>query len=110
MTREEQKATAANKFYHNNIECYDAFLHGVEWADKHPKDVWHHATEEPEFVEMLIVYLDKDGFIDIFNWTELKELCGDSWDNYVSYNDLVMWAYVDDFMSPNIRKQYINNE
>ena len=77
---------------------------------KHPKNVWHHATEEPEFEEMLIVYLDKDGFIDIFNWTELKELCGDSWDNYVSYNDLVMWVYVDDFMSPNIRKQYINNE
>lgn len=110
MTRDEQIIRTAKHYYPYDINCHNAFLHGVEWADEHSPNVWHEASEEPEFKEMLIVYLDKDGFIDIFNWTEFKELCGDSWDNYVSYNDLVMWAYVDDFMPSNIRKQYINNE
>lgn len=30
MTREEQIASEAKKYYPNDINCYDAFLHGVK--------------------------------------------------------------------------------
>lgn len=39
MTREEQKASEAKKYYPDDINCYYAFLHGIEWSDKHPVNV-----------------------------------------------------------------------
>lgn len=33
MTREEQIKTEAKKYYSEDIKCYDAFLHGVEFAE-----------------------------------------------------------------------------
>lgn len=39
MTREEQKASEAKKYYPDDINCYYAFLNGAWWADKHPKNV-----------------------------------------------------------------------
>lgn len=40
MTREEQIASEAKKYYPNDINCYDAFLHGVKWAGKHLANMW----------------------------------------------------------------------
>ena len=40
MTREEEIINEAKKYYSDNIQCYDAFLHGTKFADKHPKNVW----------------------------------------------------------------------
>lgn len=33
MTREEEIKAEAKKYYKVDIKCYDAFLHGVEFAD-----------------------------------------------------------------------------
>ena len=33
MTREEKIKAEAKKYYKENIKCYDAFLHGVEFAE-----------------------------------------------------------------------------
>lgn len=48
MTREEQKAREAKKYYPDDINCYYAFLDGAQWSDKHPKNIWHEASEEPK--------------------------------------------------------------
>lgn len=34
MTREEQIKTEAKKYYSDDIIAYDAFLHGIEFAEK----------------------------------------------------------------------------
>lgn len=48
MNREEQIIAEAKKHYYDDINCHNSFLHGVEWADAHPIDVWHDAIETPQ--------------------------------------------------------------
>lgn len=56
MTREEEVRAAIDKIFPctNEGRCYEqaigasGFELGVKWADKHPKNVWHDASEEPE--------------------------------------------------------------
>lgn len=48
MTREEEIKNTAHKYYSDNIKCYDAFLHGVEWTDENIKEIWHYASKEPQ--------------------------------------------------------------
>ena len=59
MTRDEQIITEAKKHY-NDINCFNAFVHGVGWAELHPIDVWRDASEEPKFGEDVIA-IDIDG-------------------------------------------------
>ena len=47
MSRDEQILSEAKKYYSDSINCHNAFLHGVEWADKYPVNVWHDKNEEP---------------------------------------------------------------
>lgn len=53
MTREEQIFEAANSVYprrwsgdRENGEKFDAFQKGAQWADQHPVNPWHDASEE----------------------------------------------------------------
>ena len=48
MNREEQIISEAKKHYSDSINCHNAFLHGVEWADEHPNNVWYDASEMPK--------------------------------------------------------------
>lgn len=48
MTRDEDVIIEAKKYYRNDIKCYDAFLHGVEWAEEQIANVWRGASEEPQ--------------------------------------------------------------
>ena len=54
MTREEKKAIDGNKYYPEDVNGYYAFLHGAEWSDKHPKNVWHDLSEEPRKYEYIL--------------------------------------------------------
>lgn len=47
MEREEKIIQEAKKYYSDNIRCYNAFLHGVEFAEEHPKNVWHDTSAYP---------------------------------------------------------------
>ena len=55
MKREEQIISEAKKHYYDDINCHNSFLHGVEWADEHPVDVWHDANEEPKEEEFILL-------------------------------------------------------
>ena len=59
MEREEQIISEAKKHYSDDINCHNAFLHGVEWADEHPVDVWHDVSEELQNKFSQILYQDK---------------------------------------------------
>ena len=92
MNREEEIISEAKKHYSESINCHNAFLHGVEWADEHPVDVWHDVSEEPRCEELLLGE-DSDGF-SIYRW------CGqeDNWEAFVNATGLSRWAYIADLL------------
>ena len=92
MNRDEQIISEAKKHYYDDINCHNAFLHGVEWADEHPVDVWHDASEEPRCEELLLGE-NSDGF-SIYRW------CGqeDNWEAFVNATGLSRWAYIADLL------------
>ena len=57
MNREEQILSEVKKHYYDDINCHNAFLHGVEWADEHPVDVWHEASEKPRTNEWILMQI-----------------------------------------------------
>lgn len=63
MTRDEQIIAEAKKHY-NDINCFNAFVHGVGWAELHPVDVWHDASEEPKCGKAILC-LNKKGNINL---------------------------------------------
>ena len=60
MKRDEQIISEAKKYYCDDINCHNAFLHGVEWADEHPVNVWHEASEMPKDGEWILIQFDED--------------------------------------------------
>ena len=87
--------------YHNEKytehDIKQAFEKGAEWADEHPANVWHDASEEPEngaHILMECKLLDSKEFksynIDykgVVNWEVLKRYFGIS-----------KWAYISDLL------------
>lgn len=80
MTREEIKHASKDyvnylldkQEYHNEKytehDIKQAFEKGAEWADNHPVDVWHYASEEPKGDNWKILC------VDIYNecWVESR--------------------------------------
>lgn len=46
MTKEERIINEAKRYYSGNIKCYDAFLHGIEFAEECQKNIWNDVSEE----------------------------------------------------------------
>lgn len=97
MIREEQIITTAKKHYYDDINCHNAFLHGVEWADEHPVDVWHEASEEPNGNNWEILC------VDVYNgcWVDSRVnalLLYNKWNEYVDIEQVKMWAYVNNLL------------
>lgn len=100
MTREEQIASEAKKYYPDDINCYYAFLHGVEWAGKHSANVWHNASEKPD-ENSKIVIVDTKG-----EWWNIDDYVSDDfdgsglygWDFCIVHYDLKIWAYQSDLL------------
>lgn len=83
--------------YPEDINCYYAFLHGAEWADEHPKNVWHDASEMPERFSCEILYEIRSG--NGFEVTYLPEgLTADNWFNILKVCGIVRWAYISELL------------
>lgn len=101
MTRKEEIINEAKKYYSDNIQCYDAFLHGTKFADEHPKNVWHDADEEPLLENEEIIYVDNTmhaGICLMFGstfGTWDNDMC---WKDYAKHNRIVKWVYLNDFL------------
>lgn len=99
MTRDEDAIIEAKKYYRNDIKCYDAFLHGVEWAEEQIANVWHDASEEP--IEYPILCKDKLGNI----WIEYSlNNYVEGWAECVEFNDIIRWAYISDLLPKGCEK------
>lgn len=99
MTREEEKAKESKKHYCDDINCYYAFLHGAEWADKHPnlESLWRDASEEPHNGSHILMQYNYEGdkelksfhikYDEYMNWQKLIKIYGIS-----------QWAYISDLL------------
>lgn len=97
MTREEQIISEAKKHYYNDINCHNAFLHGVEWADEHSANIWHDASEKPEDDCKPILYQDKYGAWFFALKHDIVVVLEINWEDFVAEN-ITRWAYVEDLL------------
>ena len=109
MTREEEIAVA---FYDYRdalklstfcdfeyIDVQGAFEEGAEWADNHPVNVWHDASEEPK-EHSKIVIIDTRGEWWVRNYVsdDFDDNVLYGWKCCIAYYDLKIWAYTDDLL------------
>ena len=95
MNREEQIISEAKKHYSDSINCHNAFLHGVEWADEHPVDVWHDASEEPQGNNWHILCQNE---MDGYCLESRVFMLNDPWKEFVEEEMIVKWAYINDLL------------
>ena len=99
MTREEERIKQIEKFAYERYECYEdysAFIAGAIWSDKHPKNVWHDASEEPQ--DNYIVLCDG---LDNLQWVENCQhidIYYANWQNYAEAFKVNRWAYIKDLL------------
>lgn len=94
MTREEQKAKDAKKYYPYDINCYCAFLDGAQWSDEHPVNIWHDASEEPK-ENSEIVIADTEGELRHIDYASDDY---DGWEFCIAHYNLKIWAYKSDLL------------
>ena len=100
MTRDEDAIIEAKKYYRNDIKCYDAFLHGVEWAEEQIANVWHDASEMPKDDlakdDSVIIYQDKYGNCRFITKRDIVIL-HINWECFATVN-VRCWAYISDLL------------
>ena len=94
MTREEQIISEAKKHYYDDINCFNAFVHGVEWAELHPADVWHEAKEKPRAKEWMLIQFGEDDYEAL----ALDDLRVDTWAWWCKNYKVIRYAYITDLL------------
>ena len=94
MTREEEIIAEAKKYYSDSINCHNAFLHGVEWAELHPANVWHEAKEKPRTKEWILVQFEEDEYQTL----ALSDGMNTWFNNWVDEYRAIRWAYISDLL------------
>lgn len=107
MIKREEEIREAAEIYSAYVDATDeedlynsteleAFEDGAKWADNHPINVWHDASDEPQ-IGSNIVFVDKYGhWWDIqpyndgnYDWDGLK-----GWACCVHINHIQKWTYI----------------
>ena len=89
---EERYLSSPLHQYYSAEDLAKAFRDGAEWADMHPVNVWHDASEEPKINEDVVLYDSYGNFVTEFYNGYV------TWNNIVVYYKVTMWAYIDDFI------------
>ena len=106
MIREEQIEKAAEHFAElvnanyaipsamkRIIKC--AFRGGAGWAELHPADVWHEASEKPRAKEWILVQFEEDEYETL----ALDELGVETWSDWWCDNyKVIRYAYITDLL------------
>lgn len=94
----EIKIAASNYVEENSVNGYeaisshiDSFIEGADWADKHPINVWHDASEEPICGKRLLL-LHTNSVVSIFEYTGKS-----SWSMLVSCG-ICQYAYISELL------------
>ena len=104
MAREEEieRASIMYHVYHydysyeegEHLELYiKGFTEGANWADEHPKNIWHDANEEPKEYPILV----QDEFGNVWVQYSLKDYA-DGWKEFKGCECLTRWAYLSDLL------------
>ena len=106
MTREDE-TKEAYKDYMNNGGMFQSnpwfyFKAGTEWADKHPKNVWHDVSEEPLLEETEIIFINEQDIAHISKrkgeYFSYAFVLYCSWEEYVNSLKIKKWAYISDLL------------
>ena len=106
MTREKEALQAAADIFKVCSSEFDkaiemlwiaAFIAGVDYADEHPKNVWHDASEEPAGDDWVILCEDDSGNCFCQNKIIVVELFL-NWQKSAEKVWLKRWAYVSDLL------------
>lgn len=123
MTREEEIKQAAEnyaasvckdcaaRFYCKERirKCYEyreqvtVYADAAMWADEHPKNVWHDASEMPDKQGNLL-YILPQGSLHISNIPSALRTCKLDkvrWEEYAKELGVVKWAYINDLLPKN---------
>lgn len=107
MIREEhiyEASKAYSEYEYNQTDYENGFIKGAEWADNHPKNVWHDASEIPRMNHKNIFY--QTNYCSLFNMhiafvpTCLRsgKITSYSWNEFVKDVNMRRWAYTDDLL------------
>ena len=77
------------RIYFSEIASFEA---GAKWADQHPNNVWHDASDEPK-EDMDILFISKNGKVHKVSKIDLS-----LYDWLKDNDDIKRWAYVDDLL------------
>ena len=86
------------RIYFSEIASFEA---GAKWADQHPNNVWHDASEEPLLEDKEIIFLNEQGISYIsekFGGTFTYMLEELSWERFVELLRISKWAYISDLL------------
>ena len=94
MTRLGEIITAANNNRYD-IEEICGFVQGAQWADAHPIEVWHEASEKPRAKEWILVQFEEDEYETL----ALDDLGVDTWSDWWCKNyKVIRYAYITDLL------------
>lgn len=74
-----------------------AFVAGADWADKHPKNVWHSADEEPKDKYEILVQ-DEFGHFWLTDYVEDISHYQNGWKECAACECIIRWAYISDLL------------
>ena len=94
MTRLGEIITAANNNRYDIEEIY-GFVQGAQWADAHPANVWHEASEKPRAKEWILVQFGEDEYEAL----ALDDLGVETWSDWWCDNyKVIRYAYITDLL------------
>lgn len=96
MTREEEIFKAARSYISGDTLSSNLavihFANGADWADEHPKNIWHLINEVPKINKDVVLYDSCGNFVTEFYNGDV------TWNNIVLFHKATMWAYKDDIL------------
>ena len=81
------------------IDVQGAFEEGAEWADNHPVNVWHDASEEPKDHSKIVIVDTEGEWWNIDYDSDVIDGCSlYCWKFCIAEFNLKIWAYTDDLL------------
>ena len=89
------------RIYFSEIASFEA---GAKWADQHPNNVWHDASEEPKGTYIVLCDgLDNRQWVVDYLHIDMSYA---NWQDYADAISVCRWAYIKDLLP----KQFGNSE
>lgn len=104
MTREEMIEIAALRIYPDDQAARLVFMAGAMFADSHPINVWHDASETPQANYKNIIYQTNYYSMQNVHITFIPtclrscKITSNSWNEFIKDVNMRRWAYISDLL------------